>query len=305
MSKFIESLSGGFANNWLIRVLSPAFVFWTVGFLAVTGGLSSRDALQNSLDPFVSQNELHWIVPLILAFVSISASAWIVERFTLPVTRLLEGYWPDICGFWQWRVSAAQKRWDKIYAEWNRLSKLSSPSIKDTRDRTELDHILRRCPTRDRLLPTRLGNILCAAETRPIGKYGLDAVICWPRIWLLLPDHNRADIASARASMDDGVRLVLWGMLSLIWAIWVWWLIPIAIIIVFISYRITLAAAGDFSDLMEAAFDTRRSLLYEALGWPMPKTPAEERASGEALTKYLLRGSDAPSPQLEFRRTSS
>jgi len=37
MGKFVDSLSGEFAKDWLLRVLSPAFVFWTVGALAVTG----------------------------------------------------------------------------------------------------------------------------------------------------------------------------------------------------------------------------------------------------------------------------
>ena len=57
-----------------------------------------------------------------------------------------------------------------------------------------------------------------------------------------------------------------------------------------------LASAAVFGDLLEATFDVHRRLLYEALQWPQPRTPAEERASGRRkreLTEYLsFRGSD-------------
>lgn len=305
MSKFVESLSGEFANNWLVRVLSPAFVFWAVGFLAINGDLRNIDVLEHSLDRFESEKELHWIILLVLAFLLVSASAWIVDRITLPVTRLLEGYWWDFCGLWRWRVGATQRRYDKKYAEWNRLAALAAPSPKDKLRLIVLDQYLRRFPTADRLLPTRLGNILCASETRPHDKYGLDAVVCWPRLWLLLPDSNREDITAARAAMDDGVRLVLWSALSLVWSLWVCWLPAISLVVMIIGYRITLAAAADFADLLEAAFDTRRSLLYDALGWPLPETPAGEKAVGEALTKYLARGSDDNEPRLQLRRPAN
>jgi hypothetical protein len=304
MSKFVESLSGESADKWLLRALSPAFVFWAVGVLAITGSLKSVAALEQLFDKITAQNELHLILPLIAAVAGSAASAWIVERFTLPVTRLLEGYWPDLCGFRQWCVTAAQKRRDKIYSEWVELSVLPDPSMQQKRRRLALDEILQRTPPDGRLLPTRLGNILRASETRPISKYGLDAVICWPRLWLLLPDANREDVAAARDKMDDGVRLVLWGILSLVWGIWVWWLVPIAVVVIFVSYYVTLLAAADFSDLVEAVFDTRRTLLYDALGWPLPKTPAEETDLGEALTKFLVRGSDDPTPQLQFRKSA-
>jgi hypothetical protein len=37
-------------------------------------------------------------------------------------------------------------------------------------------------------LPTRLCNLLHAIELRPQEKYGLDIFVCWPRLWLVLPE---------------------------------------------------------------------------------------------------------------------
>jgi hypothetical protein len=302
MGKLVDSLSGEFAKDWLLRVLSPAFVFWTVGALAVTGRLNSFDAFQKSLDPFATQGETHWIPVLVAALIWIAASAWLMDRATFPATRLLEGYWPNLCGLWRWRVAAAQARYDAIYDEWGQLAALPQPSIDQLNRKIKLDHILRHCPTRDRILPTRLGNILCASETRPIGKYGLDAVTCWPRMWLLLSKESQEEITAIRATMDDGVRLLLWSALSAVWAYWDWWLILFSIVAVFVSHHVTIAAATNFADIVESVFDTRRMLLYDALGWPKPKMPAEEKALGEALTRYLLRGSDSLEPRFEFAK---
>jgi hypothetical protein len=301
MTKLLEGFAGELAKTWWLRVLSPAFVFWSIGVLAATGRLKSIDAFQKSLDSFVfAQSEAKWIVILISALVLVAASAWLVDQTTLTIIRVLEGYWWNLFGLWKRWVAAKQARFDHEEKRWVALSNLTTHTAEQRREYIKLDHRLRRYPRRDRILPTRLGNILCAGETRPIDKYGLDAVTCWPRLWLLLPKENREDLAAARSALDNGARLWLWSVLTLIWAAWVWWLVPVALLAAVLSYRIALEAASTFADLVEAAFDTRRMLLYDALGWPKPKTPAEEQGIGRELTKYILRGSDARAPEFAF-----
>ncbi|WP_330177436.1 hypothetical protein OG875_30360 [Streptomyces sp. NBC_01498] len=46
--------------------------------------------------------------------------------------------------------------------------------------------------------------------------------------------------------------------------------------------------------MLEAAFALHRGELYRALRLPLPGSPVDERAAGEALTSYVLRGSDDP-----------
>jgi hypothetical protein len=43
------------------------------------------------------------------------------------------------------------------------------------------------------MLPTMLGNTLCAAEFRARSRYGLDVVVLWPRLYPLLSDRVPAE----------------------------------------------------------------------------------------------------------------
>lgn len=302
MTKLAEGFTSELAKGLWVRVLSPACVFWMIGWFVVSARIDSREFLAwlHSRIANASSEQISWAVIAIAALLLVIVSSWLAERATLLILRLLEGYWPNNGGFRQWKIRRMQHHFDTTYAKWERLARLPTQTSEQSSEWVNLDHKLRRFPKRAKILPTQLGNILAAAETRPIDKYGLDATICWPRLWLLLSKEEREIISPTRARLDDGARLWLWSILSLIWGVFAWWLVPIALAAAWASYRATLSAAGDFADLVESAFDTRRLLLYKALGWPTPKTPAQEKETGQAITKYLLRGSDDDVPTFDW-----
>jgi hypothetical protein len=77
-------------------------------------------------------------------------------------------------------------------------------------------------------MPTRLGNLLRAAERKPLEKYGLDAIICWSRLWMLLPDAVKKDLQESRADLNNAARVWLWSLLFCGWTfvggnIWTTW----------------------------------------------------------------------------------
>ena len=78
-------------------------------------------------------------------------------------------------------------------------------------------------------MPTRIGNILRAAETRPYDHYGLEAVIVWPRLWLVLPDSARQELSTARASLDSSVAAVIWALGFCAFAPLAWWAAPVGL----------------------------------------------------------------------------
>ena len=156
---------------------------------------------------------------------------------------------------------------------------------------------LRESPERDEHgMPTKLGDILRAAELRPNVKYGLDAVACWNALWLVLPVDIRTELASSRAAVDNAIRGWLWGALFLVWTPWSLWALPIGLMVPTVLYYAgILPAARLFGALIDSAFDLHRFALYDALHLPRPSTPVLEREKdGPRLTEQLLGGLDDP-----------
>ncbi|XGV97802.1 MAG: hypothetical protein ACAF41_02485 [Leptolyngbya sp. BL-A-14] len=165
-------------------------------------------------------------------------------------------------------------------------------------DYATLEWQLKQFPSRpENMMPTRLGNLLRAAENRPLAKYGLDPIICWPSFWLVLPDSAKKELQEARAYLDNAARFWLWSLLFTIWAIWAWWAAPVGLLsALFTYYWWILGAAATYGDLLEAAFDTHRIALYKSLRWKLPSQPKGEDKYGEEITRYLWRGPDELMP---------
>lgn len=217
------------------------------------------------------------------------------QRFADLDRRLLKDFERDeaVALIWQYQ--------NQPQAHKNRLHQLSNQAltrcllqvIAELRDeQIALDWQQQHFPLPSQLMPTRLGNILRAAEQRPLEKYGLDAIICWPRLWLLLPEAVKKDLQEARADLNSAARVWLWSLLFLIWAtLGAWWAIPLGILsALFAYYGWAIAAATTYGDLIEATFDLYRPLLYQSLRWNLPPEPDEERRVGRQLTEYLWRG---------------
>lgn len=299
LPKFLESLGNNLAQQWIAKVLTPAFVFWFGG----VGVWVWRFGWKNVEQWLTQKSEALPLTYLIGGLLIVSTSAIVVQRFELLVLRFLEGYWPRwMRPLRSWllkrqavQVKKSEQRFQVLASRG--LEKLNSEELDEY---VRLDWQLKQTPVQsDRLMPTRLGNILRAAERRSLEKYGLDAVICWPRFWLLLPDNVKTDLTETRANLNSAVRVWIWSILFLVWGIWTWWAILAGILSALLAYRWMLDAAVIYGDLVESAFDLHRTALYKSLRWPMPTNPAEERRIGEALTTYLWRGSDQSEPTFE------
>jgi hypothetical protein len=292
-AKVLEGFSGKLAEQWVATLLTPAFVFWAGGLAIYTHRIG-----WDSLTKWYSQYpEPLQIGILVIGLCLVAASAFVAQRFDTEVLRALEGYWyPGIRRFLQPLIKYQRHRKSKIRKRFNDLDRtLSNNTVTLTAnnfaEHVQLDRALRQFPREDYdMMPFRIGNILRSAERYSGDRYGLDAIVCWTRLWLLLPDATKKDIQDSRTELNNAVRLFLWSFLFLVWTIWSWWAIPISAISAAFAYCWTIDAAEVYVSLIEATFDLHRHLLYQALRWEIPKDPNEERRVGKQLTNYLWIG---------------
>jgi hypothetical protein len=302
LGKFWESAGDKIAERWLDISMS-ALVFWLgglIGWIYSRGGLTQLANSERWLTRLPTAGQ---VAVLLVALAGVAGSGVVVSRLSFPVLQVLEGDWPGFCAplrrlIMSRLVEPLAKREEERRNDLAQVV-LDSPA-KATAE--QLARYARAELTRRRLppepaqyMPTRTGNILRAAEAWPDRKYGLNSVIVWPRLWLLLPDSVREELAAARAGLDSAVSAVVWGLLFCLFAFWT----PCALLI---GLLVAIGAAAfwvpsraeTFGDLMEAAYDLYRISLYQQLRWPLPQGPDDEVATGKALTEYLWRGTATP-----------
>ena len=294
-AKFLEGVGNQLAERWVAELLTPAFVFWLGGAAVLIEriGWSTASAwLTEQLD------EPAGIVGAIAVFGLVALSAFIVERFDLSILRFLEGYWQR----WWLRplhplrrqmIEREKERSRQIDRRWQKLSLIPAQARtpKQKNEYIHLDWQQQHLPLPENMMPTRLGNRLRAAESHSLERYGLDAIVCWPRLWLLLPEEIKKELQAARAELNAAARAWLWCLLFMIWGGWIWWLALVGFVAAFFTYYgWIMTAASNYGELIKATFDLYRHLLYHALRWHLPADPIVERRVGQDLTRYLWRG---------------
>ncbi len=327
-AKVLESFGGKLAEQWVATLLTPAFVFWLGGFTIAI----QRWGGQALVTQFTRYPEPLQIAILVGCLCLIAASAFIAQRFDFATLRFLEGYWhPLLRPLRQGRVQHYCELKDRLTQQNQELRaieennnktfqalktaiatqgaaslsdqeraqflQLNEQRLKPIELETliQLRQVLREMPTRNAdLMPTRLGNLLRAAERKPVDKYGLDAIICWSRLWMLLPDAVKKDLQEARADLNTAARVWLWSLLFCGWTFLGWnllatWPLLFGVLSAWFAYGWAIAAARTYGELIEAAFDLYRHLLYQSLRWNLPPDPEVERRVGAELTRYLRR----------------
>jgi len=291
LDKFWESIGSNLAERWLEYIFGPAFLFWAAG-LGIYVWQHDLENIQMKLQALAGTQQVVWISVALLVLVF---SSLLMQSIRYPGLRLMEGYWP-----WPFnhvaRAIVALRRdpFSKKYEQLRELKALESKDGFDHKQRKkliELDSWAHWHPAKaDDLLATSLGNTLRSREQSSERKYGLDAVVCFPRLWFLLPENVRGDLEAARSSLDRLVELWYWGLLFLLWTLLTPWAVVISVLWMVLIYSMAIQSAMTYGDLLESAFDLHRLSLYDSLGWPRPRNAHEEKSEGLMLTEFLWRG---------------
>ncbi|GAA4041790.1 hypothetical protein [Streptomyces shaanxiensis] len=304
----LESVGKDTTSKWLTLIRAPAVVFWVIG--AFTWWLAHPDVDVRAW--LRREDAVTLLALLVVAAALLIGTSVLMDQLARPLLRLLEGYWPP----WLWlrpfrirliaRAIDRQREW---YGEWRRLDdsrpaataasgptptpskEVAASAISDHRQ-VVLDQLVHEFPADEvSTMPTRVGNILRSSETYPKERYGLDAVIVWPALWLVLPETTRDALGVCRRSLDQSVSVVVALAATLVWLPWSWLvLIPAVLGPPVVHQVFVIPRAQAFAQVVRASFDIHRLAVYTSLRFPTPTDPDAEPTAGAHLTSYLWRG---------------
>jgi hypothetical protein len=280
----LTSLSGGLLGlldrRFVLTAWLPAVLCWGgLGALVVTGIGWAPAARWWLRQPAQFQVTL-----LVLALAWITFSAYLIAALIPVFIRTGEGYWPS------W-LSWFSKR--RIKHHLDRQAALTDPA---GFARHYADYPLRKTS----VMPTRLGNVLRAAEDHALDRYKINSIVVWPRLYAVLPDQFVAAIAAAKTPLDlmaviGALALVFAVLGSIISAVLLPWYAVAAcaaggLIVLWFAYLGAVPASRPYAQLIRAAFDVHRGLLLDAAGLRRPRSLPEEQRQWEQISHLWLQG---------------
>ena len=305
-STVLQELKGYLGQAFLLTVFVPVVFFAGLSaslYLEVSGGFTAAVAAWERLSAW-GQTAVAFGA---LFFLFVAAYIALLSQYTL--TRIFEGYWPQ-----RWPLDRIRSARVAYYRERRRylklrlgdLSKLRlgdpSKPLADAERRILEDEYLATFPPgrrSDRLMPTRIGNILRASEVHAYDRYGIDSVVIWTRLRPLLPAEAVASLEQTKAARDFFLLLtVLSAAFALAWCPLLaaftnrWDLCLVCCLAWLLSgvfYRNAVESAVAYGERVKATFDVYRSLLPKALGIEVPADPELERALWLGLSRLFYR----------------
>jgi len=226
----------------------------------------------------------------------ITLIAYLLQAFTRPLVRTYEGYtWPFPLR--RWAAGRVARRWQALKRERSEAARQNDVACYAHRQ----DQLHHGYPDRaELLLPTRLGNVLRAAEGYGGRAYGMDAPFWWPRLWPLLPEKHQAavdDGLTTMVSLLNFATLMIYVMVDVVLYLSgcriphrAWWAagaLALGGLLCFAAYRGAVAQARGYGQQIRTAIDLYRFELLKALHLPLPAAPQEERALWSRLAAWL------------------
>ena len=235
----------------------------------------------------------------------------VVAPAQFAVVRLLEGYWGSSrAASWLAEMGVRHHQQRRGSLEDGKQLSVKDGREPSPRDYARVDHCAERLrsryPAPDDLLPTALGNALRAAERRAGDRYGLDAIVLWPRLYMVMASAPRQLIDSARDQIDMLVMLSMsLAVTSVVTLVYVashgWWLVvpPLLLLLALCAYRGAVTSAVSYGVLVQVAYDLYRFDLLTALHIPLPSDSRVEGNVYDQLQK-VLEGSNVKAKLPEF-----
>jgi hypothetical protein len=182
--------------------------------------------------------------------------------------------------------------------------------------------------TQEPYLPTSLGNAIAAFEDYPRSRYGIDAVLLWPRFLPILSKNNFSQYVQRSKDQVDflinicflllvfSFEMFLVGLIiAQDWSLWFIYT-GILLLVVIVLYKLSLFVVLGWGLTIKVAFDLYRYDLLKSLTCRVPEDFSDERKiwtkislfiNGEDNEKAGESNSDITSkkPLFDYQRISS
>ena len=174
----------------------------------------------------------------------------------------------------------------------------------------------------ENVLSTRLGNVMRAYERYSDVVYGMEAIVLWPRLFMVIPEEARNRVREGEALFQFSLNTLIVGFLNL--ALYIvlvavslhssnatglsdilrWPFIPvISALAAWFGWWQLPNAAGQRGEQVKSIFDLYRGMLAEALGLEFPPTHKAERDMWELVSRRMtFRLSEDVKSLDEFRK---
>jgi len=292
-SPALQELRSYFGRDYLLGVFFPLLIF-----LGISLALYYEVFQKGAVNAFVGWEKLSLqtqVLSVLAGFIANTVLSYLIYNFQYIIARLFEGYWPRIrlIKLLRHRRTEYYKRRWVFLEEQKQSGKLSDSEIDEI---AEEQLAFYPPPTHpDRLMPTRIGNILRASEIYALDRYGIDSIIVWTRLRPLLPDKALISLQNYNVAIDfmllmtilSVVFTVIWcPLLAILTNHWVLFLFcafgwPLA----WLCYQNAVQRALDFSEELKVIFDLYRQELLKVLNHPI--TTGAEQSEWQALRNFF------------------
>lgn len=298
MHSLFGELGRRLADKWLSPLTPPGLLFLATAVVACALGHAhalDHRALARRAEEWAAalagEPAAVAALALVAALLAASGAGLAVEAASGLTQRLWLGTWPRLFRpLARYLTNRRASRWQEAHEQVT-AARGRPPEGRPGTDRTIDELAARRNrislarPTR----PTWMGDRVAAVESRVFHQYGLDLVSTWPRLWLVLPDHVRAELRTARTQFDTAATLETWGAaLALLAALW-WPAAPIALILGTIAWYRGRATVTTYTDLVEAAIDLHGRELAITVGGPTIDNQLTTEV-GHTITRLFRKG---------------
>lgn len=283
----LTDLATLFRRRFLFNALLPTFVFTSLTVAVVVHSTSSLP------DAAKWWTELDTFSKILVALVYIGGTWFLATAVASQwrgIVRLFEGY-PAVALAERLHLPVPGRAWHQ--------QRMLALRVGPTANAAEAYRLYPASHARSRILPTRLGNVLLAAERYPADRYGVDPIRFWPRLFPLLPERFRTDyeefliqqefplviafLSAVTAVLTGAVLLVTQGS-PLLFV----FCFGGGLLVAFAFYRLSESGARALGEQLRTAFDLYRDRLLDQ--WPTPADVRDEREAFALIHRFMLLG---------------